>query len=158
MLQCGELKEMLDYNPNTGIFTWKNCLKKPYKNGKEAGGIGLQGYYFVRIKGVLYRRARLAWFYTYGYWPNEIDHIDRNRKNDAISNLRNANSSQNKANRIAKEREFGRGVYLHHNKYVATISFNGQRIHLGLYDTEAEAIAAYRGAATICFGEFAYEK
>ncbi len=102
----------------------------------------------------MYRGGRLAWFYTFGYWPAEIDHIDRVKTNDALDNLREATSQQNKANRIANRSSVARGVYWHKNKYAARISFDGKQIHLGLFDTEAEAIAAYKGAAKICFGEF----
>lgn len=149
-----ELKNIVDYDPITGRFAWRNPISKKYKSGDPAGAISIQGYNVIRIKGVSYRCGRLAWFYIYGRWPVEIDHIDRIKTNDAINNLREATSQQNKANRIASKSSVARGVYWHRNKYMAKITYNGKSIYLGTFDTEAEAVAAYKGAAKICFGEF----
>lgn len=94
-----ELLEILDYDPDTGKFTWKVFRGATALAGEEAGGIE-QGYRRIRINNRVYGAGRLAWFYMTGNWPeNEIDHKDRNKLNNRFKNLRDVSGSVNCLNR-----------------------------------------------------------
>lgn len=149
------LKEVLDYNPETGEFTWRVRLSNVIQIG-DVAGCELNGYIVIRVDRRLYKASRLAWFYIYGYWPIEIDHKNRITADDSINNLREATSQQNKGNRSVRfdSRTQVKGVYKHYNKYVATIRINGKSIYLGLFWTIEEASEAYNKAAKEHFGEF----
>ena len=84
------LKSILDYDLDTGIFTWKINKAKRTKIGDIAGW-SYNGYREIEINDKKYKAHRLAWLYVYGEMPNKlIDHIDGNRSNNKISNLREA--------------------------------------------------------------------
>jgi hypothetical protein len=85
---------------------------------------------------------QFAFYFEYGFLPEIIDHIDRNRSNNKISNLRQASKLMNNRNRTAK------GYYLHNQtgKYCAQITVNYRHIHLGCFDTIDEATLAYNDA------------
>lgn len=140
----------LDYNPWTGLFKWR-------ASGQEAGCINTHGYRVIRLEGPLYYSHRLAYLMTYGDWPKqEIDHIDGDRSNNRISNLRQATSRQNKANNVRVNKSTGlRGATKHRNKFMATIKIKGKKTYLGLFDTAEEAHSAYIAAALKEYGEFA---
>jgi hypothetical protein len=94
-----ELHSILDYNEITGIFTWKMQVSNKIKVGNTAGILD-RGYIRIGIGGKIYYAHRLAWLYVYGEWPELlIDHIDGNKSNNAIDNLREATKSQNMQNR-----------------------------------------------------------
>ena len=93
-----ELKEFLDYNPYTGKFTWKKNVGKKKLVGKEAGYVNV--YVSIRFKKKLYQAHRLAWFWYYGEWPKEdLDHINSNKHDNRIVNLREATRGKNEANK-----------------------------------------------------------
>lgn len=93
------LKEILHYDPETGIFRWL-FTRGGRLSGTIAGNIHKKGYRRIQINKKRYRTGRLAWFYMEGYWPeHEIDHIDRVRDNDKWDNLRHVTSSCNAKNR-----------------------------------------------------------
>lgn len=154
-----EFRNTLDYSPETGIFTWKNATQKHF-NGKEAGYFQASGYKYIGISGIYYLASRLAWYYYYGIWPDElIDHIDRNKSNDAISNLRQASYQQNSQNRTHRTRQkfaLPLGVYSHSQgrRFHAQIRKGRDFISLGSFDSPEEAHEAYRKASLELFGEF----
>ena len=80
------LKEMLDYDPATGIFVWK-AIGRGIRTGKRAGNVDPNGYRYIRIDGEDHLAQRLAWFWVNGVWPRLIRFQDLNRDNCAISNL-----------------------------------------------------------------------
>lgn len=145
------LRELLHYNPRTGIFTWRvNGRGRFMRAGTRAGTIRKNGYRQICIDCVLYQSSRLAWLYMTGKWPKQlIDHRNRIKNDDRWNNLRSANYSQNGANNIAKGFEFTRG------KYQARIKVNYQNIYLGRFDTAKQAHAAYLAAARKYFDTFA---
>lgn len=162
------LLKRLDYNPETGEFTWKPKVGGPRINGRfngrmagrVAGHSHSSGYIELALDGVKYYAHRLAWFYTHGEWPPEdIDHIDRDRGNNRVSNLRLATRSQNLRNTVVRpySKTGVKGVKFCKKigKYVATITLLGQAKYLGLFDDKESAGAAYREAAAILHGEFA---
>lgn len=149
MLTQERLKELLHYDPETGVFTrlyGNECWK-----GKAAGGKDEKGYVRVRLYGAKYRAHRLAWLYMTGSWPkNQIDHINRIKHDNRIDNLRDVNNSQNKQNNF-KARSDNKsgflGVCSHQKKmgmrYNAVITSNGVSTNLGWYGTPEEAHQAY---------------
>ena len=147
MLTQERLKELLHYDPDTGIFTWKTKVCKKIKIGDIAGSPDDRGYWSIGIDKKKYGSHRLAWLYTYDEWPLcEIDHIDTIKHNNAIDNLRDVSSGVNKENKIScrKDNKSGfLGVNGYGKKYRALIMINRQLIHLGVFDTPEQAHAAY---------------
>ena len=125
-----ELKELLNYDQNTGIFTW-------LKNNKIAGGINSKGYVAIKIKNKLYKAHRLAWLYVYGEWPNIVDHINRIRNDNKLSNLRLATPSQNQFNsNLRKDNTSGiKGVTWakQSKKWLVQIRIDKKKTHIGIY-------------------------
>lgn len=158
-LTAERLREVLDYNPDTGIFVWKIRTADRVKIGTEAGGVDEKGYVRIRVDGGRYRAHRLAWLYVKGVWPSmDIDHEDNNRANNRWFNLREATEGQNRANsRINRNsktgikgvREYGR------DRWIAGIRVNGKSQHLGIFECVAAAKLAYEVAAVKGFGQFA---
>lgn len=150
----------LSYDPATGVFTW---LVKPQARvaiGAAAGSLSVKGYRCIKVAGTEYRASRLAWFFAHGEWPPagiEVDHINGNRADDRISNLRLATTRENCRNRgVNRTNTTGvKGVSLKEGRYVARISAGSKRLYLGSYETAAEARAAYAEAARRHHGDFA---
>ena len=160
-LSQDRLKELLHYDPETGVFTWPpgtGGKGRPH-HPKRAGGDDGQGYYRIWVEGRFYRSTHIAWLYMTGELPSaQIDHADKNSLNDRWNNLRLATQNQNKANSGAyKNNSLGvKGVRLHRNGHnEALLRFNGKLVYLGCYRTLAEAKAVYDAAAIEHFGEFA---
>ena len=150
MLTQTRVKEVLRYEPESGKFFW---LVQPGKRsdllGKHAGTAHNRGYRAIVIDGVKYAEHRLAWFYVYGEFPKEqLDHINRNRTDNRITNLREATRSQNMANSNSKKNKL-KGAFWNKQtqRWMALIN-------LGSFDTAEEAHAAYCSAARIRHGEF----
>jgi hypothetical protein len=149
------LKQHLMYDEQTGHFTWLKCNTNCIKPGTTAGSVEPIGYRKINVFGKKYRAHRLAWFYVYGHFPDmDIDHINGNKGDNRISNLRLATASQNLANARPK-RDGLKGAFRHRKKWVAKICVRGERHHLGQYETEREAHEAYMTAAKHHFGSFA---
>ena len=153
-----ELQEVLNYDPETGLFTWKITRQRSPK-GQIAGSETDKGYIRIEIYGKSYAAHKLAWFYIYGEWPNLLDHKNQIKGDNRISNLRLATVQQNNRNRDAQINNMlgVKGVGIHNRKYRARIRVNGTLIHLGSYRTIEEAVNARRNAEKIYFGEFAPE-
>lgn len=146
-----KLKEILDYDSATGVFTWK-------KNGKIAGSRNKKKYVLIMHADISYRAHRLAWLYVYGDpIPDILDHIDGNRENNAIDNLRACTHSENNANRKLSDKSISglKGVSYDGKKWAAFIKKDGKSKHLGSYSTKEEAYSAYCKEAKELFGEYA---
>ncbi len=127
----------LEYNPETGeIYSHKKKrILKGYVNKDR-------GYRYHGTGGKLYISARLCWFLHYGEWPDgEIDHINRDRLDDRLCNLRVVNRRENNLNRKPQGRLKVRGVSMHKNKYKVQRCINGQQNYYGLFETLEEAAA-----------------
>lgn len=125
------LKELLEYNPETGTFIWLIPPKNnPRMLGKTAGSTSKRGYVQISIDNKLWFAHRLAFLYMEGRLPREcIDHIDVNPSNNIWSNLRECTSSENKLNRGAMSNsKLGiKGVSFRFGKYMAAVSHQGKR-------------------------------
>ena len=146
------LRGLLDYDPDTGIFCWRVSRGNRIKVGAAAGTVSSNSYAVIKINGMPFKAHRLAWLHFHGVWPeHQIDHIDENKSNNRISNLRDVPQSMNQHNAI-KPRKDGtsgyRGVSWHKDKkrWHAHITVSGRQKHLGLFNTPEAAHAAYLAA------------
>ena len=164
-MKPSELQKIFEYNPDTGILTYKY---RPDKSsswntqwaGKVSGALNEAGYIKITIDNKRYYAHRIAFAIYYGEWPDLfIDHIDGNKSNNKISNLRQANKSQNGCNRVAPKHNTSgyKGVCLdkRRNKWRANIRLSGKQVWLGYYDTPEKAYLAYCEGAKTHYGEFA---
>ena len=156
-----ELKEFLDYNPDTGIFTWIKKPSRRVKVGQVAGRFNGNGYLRIKFKGIDYFAHRLAYYMYHGVDPlgKCIDHIDGDKANNKIDNLRLASYVQNQMNRVnllSNNTSGITGVYWHKKlkKWMATIQVNKVYKYLGLFTNKEDAIKVRREAEIKYFGEF----
>jgi len=150
-----KLQELFDYRD--GQLYWKERIKSDIDISKPAGCIVKDGYRDIKIEGKKYRAHRLIWKYHYGKDPKEfIDHIDGNKTNNNIENLREATNQQNGFNKgPQKNNKLGiKGVRKDRNKYRATIIINGKEKHLGMFFTIEEARLVREEAEKKLFKEF----
>jgi hypothetical protein len=142
------LLALLAYDENTGVFTRRIAIGRHgcYRAGVIPGGPS-KGYWKICIDGFKYFAHRLAWFYVHAEWPTQqIDHIDGNRLNNAIANLRlasNAENSQNERTPRANNKSGYLGVSFDRGKWAAWIKIDGKTKNLGRYLTPEEAHVAY---------------
>lgn len=157
MLSQSELKEILHYNPNTGIFTWLKTVNGRATKGSIAGNSG-NGYVRISYNKNRYWAHKLAFLYMEGHYPDsEVDHINRIKTDNSWNNLRIANvneNSQNKVLNVEKTSKF-RGVRKVNSKWRSNIKCNGVEYHLGYFNTEIEAAIAYDKKALELHKEFA---
>lgn len=158
MLTQERVKEVLHYNPETGIFVWKETLSNRAVAGTLAGAY-VKGHLRIKVDGKYYEASQLAWLYINGEMIERLDHKDRDGLNNRILNLRPATRQQNAANsNLSKRNTSGyKGVYWSKkmNCWWAAITIQGRQKSLGCYKTPEEAFEAYKIAATEAFGEFA---
>lgn len=163
-----QLRQMIEYCPDTGVFTWRvSSLFSNSRNaqfgGKRAGSLEDQGYWIIGLNGRWYKAHLLAWFYMTGEWPAEqIDHRDTVRSNNVWTNLRPATNQQNQFNKgpNRNNRSGFKGVFLATNPvrnkpWMAKIHAQGKNRHLGYFHTAQEANTAYLQAAQELAGVFA---
>lgn len=140
------VRAVLNYDPLTGEFVWR-------KNGKVAGCSHNMGYKNIRIGQHLFLSHRLAWAYVYGTWPEfQIDHINKDRADNRIANLRPCTNAQNAQNMGAHSDSNSPHVGVCRvsrptsKPWLAQIGVNGRSVRIGQFATESEAVAA-RAAA-----------
>jgi HNH endonuclease len=158
MLTQERLRELLVYDPLTGVFVWK-VKRKQMNPGDEAGRLDTKGHRQITVDNKRYLAHRLVWLYVHGTFPeNQLDHRDQNKENNRIENLREASNAQNQQNRGPnKNNKLGcKGVHRHRSgKFVATLRADGQSIYLGIFELKDDAVAAHSLAEKEYFGEFA---
>lgn len=148
------LNELLDYDPQTGVFSWKVTRGGRALSGDVAGNIDNQGYRKVGIDGSEYKAHRLAWLMGHGEDPGDlhINHINSCQGDNRLENLELATPRQNNHHAVqygARQNGLPLGViwYKPAKKYKATIYVHGKAYHLGLYDNPDVAAAAYEAVA-----------
>lgn len=147
MITQSELKQLFHYDPETGVFTWIRS-GTGRKTNKLAGWIDRVGYVRIEVHGKAYCAHRLAWLYVYGCWPTKyIDHINRIKGDNRISNLRDVTKQQNLFNLDSRKGSTSSylGVHLDResNKYRASIRVNNKLYNLGRFNNEIDAHQAY---------------
>lgn len=168
------LRECFQYDADTGRLVWKHRPRKHFNSaraangfearfaGNDAGRISARGY---RVVGILWNGTkhylkvhRVIWAIATGKWPDElIDHINMNRLDNRLENLRQATHSQNQMNgEYRKRNKLGvKGVTTRNGKFYASISIARKVKHLGTFQSIQAASAAYNAAATKYYGAFA---
>jgi hypothetical protein len=153
-----DLMKVISFDPQNGVFRWLVSPAANVRAGDVAGQTNPKGYRVIRYKRRDYAAHRLAFLFVYGECPSIIDHIDRNPRNNAISNLRAATPSQSSANRSYWGNMTGYLGVRRDNKrkmYRAYISENGRIKYLGYFKTAQEAAIARDAAALKKWGSFA---
>ena len=154
------LKELFEYNPDTGIFYRKVGRNQLSPSGSEAGTIQTRygkSYRRIGIDGKYYLAHRLVWLYVNGVLPDqEIDHIDGNGLNNKIDNLRAVSHLENGKNRkMPSSNTSGHvGVYWNKRKqkWESKIRINGLLINVGTFCSKEDAIKARK--SHVCFSVF----
>lgn len=151
MITQKRLKEVFDYNGETGMFTWKITKSSKSIKGNLAGSVSDKGYLTVRIDGGFYRLHRLAWLYITGSHPEgQIDHIDRNKTNNKFNNLRITSNTENCRNKtMNKSNTTGvTGIYWRKStkKWQVSIKVNYKSVHIGCFNNLKDAITARKDA------------
>lgn len=139
------LKSLLSYDPDTGIFRWINSPTNCVKAGQVAGTPNLNGYVRIIIDKKKYYAHRLAWLYVEGKWPkDQIDHINGNRSDNRIANLREVNQKQNSENVLSRTNNTSgeRGVVWlkEKKKWRVQIRHNYKSLYFGNYKNFDEAV------------------
>jgi hypothetical protein len=167
------VRKLLDYDPETGLFTWKprtpdmfdsevpelNCkLWNGKFAGKQAGSIGRLGYIVIMLKPTLWRAHRLAWLHYYGDIPkDDIDHINMVTSDNRIENLRLLRG-MNLCNRPKQRNNTSgyKGVSWdkRDKRYSTTVYANGKQAYRAYHLTAEEAYADYCRVAKELHGEF----
>jgi hypothetical protein len=146
MISAERLRELLHYEPETGVFTRLVSTRGNAHAGDVAGTPLRQGYLQIGADGRYYLAHRLAWLYMTGEWPkDQIDHINCDKSDTRWCNLREATHAQNMMNKAAL---FGfKGITWHKRgcKWQAQIGHNNKHHYLGSFDTQMEAAVAYMG-------------
>lgn len=155
---------LFTYDPEEGLLRWRNASGRYGRipAGSVAGTLNGEGYRYVTVGGVSYRGVWLIWVWVTGKWPKvQVDHKDKDPGNDKWINLRLANGSQNKANcrKYKNKSSLLKGVQAVQKakgiRYRAIATKDGVREHLGYFDTEELAHAAYLKRSKELHGEFA---
>lgn len=151
-------KRKLTYDSSTGHFTWTTTRNKSYI-GKIAGSPTAQGYLMIRVNKRHMLLHRLAYLWIHGTLPQFIDHINGNRADNQISNLRSATVLENNRNKSAQAKASSRYLGVSYvrptGKWIARIRHSGKNNHLGTFMSETEAAKSYNEVASRYFGEFA---
>ena len=151
MIHQDRLQKLLDYDPDTGLFTWLVRTNKRIKIGAAAGSPHNEGYRQIKIDGEKHLAHRLAWLWMTGDWPaHQLDHINGIRDDNRWDNLREATQAENNQN-MAMHRDNTSGfmgVCWHRlaGKWMAQIRVAGRSRYLGLFTTPEAAHEAYVAA------------
>lgn len=148
MLTQSRLKELLHYDPETGVFTWRVRASNNIRVGGVAGCRTVHGYWLIGIDSSQYFAHRLAWLYMHGEWPkHEIDHKNGVGDDNRIANLREATVSENHQYLAKSARNTSGfvGVSWHsrRRKWQAQICIKGIRFCLGFFDSADTAYSEY---------------
>lgn len=144
ILSQSELKQYLDYNPNTGHLTWIKKLNKGTVLYSRAGSEMKNGYRCVKLFGRKYLEHRLIWCWVYGDYPSQhLDHINHQRNDNRISNLREVTISENARNRRTRDSKTGeKGIWYckRRKRYIAEIVLYGKKVYQASFIDPDEAV------------------
>ena len=138
-----QIKHLLHYHPESGVFRWRFCTSSHIKPWDIAGTLR-NDYLAISISNKKHYAHRLAWLYMTGNWPEQqIDHVDGVKSNNAWSNLREATNKQNNENQSIKSNNKSgfRGVHFDDKsqKWRAMVGNNGKSIHVGWFTSAEDA-------------------
>jgi len=135
MLTKEYLHEIFEYR--NGELYWKNHRYKNF-NGKKAGTLHHTGYWHIKTKNKVYLAHRLIYLYHHGFLPNyglELDHINRNRTDNRIENLRVVTKSENERNKLTTSKIYGITWHKKNKKWQVQLRINGKQKYLGVYNS-----------------------
>jgi hypothetical protein len=164
MITQARLKELVHYDLETGIFTAAVDAGRPGNMRRAGDVVGSRHPNFLYLRASFdnkqYKLHRLVWLYVHGRWPDvEVDHINRNRTDNRLANLREVSHRQNCQNRNIYSTNTSGAPGVRWNakdqRWQAYISFDGKMRHLGMWRTRDEAVAARKTAEMLCYGEHA---
>jgi hypothetical protein len=143
-----QLHQLLDYDKDTGVFTWKVKASIRSPAGSVAGTKNVNGYIVFKVMGKLFYAHRLAWAYVHGDMPSSgIDHINGNPSDNRLRNLREATQGQNNQNMCPRRKNspypIGVGFYKAYGKWTARIHKDKKEYFLGYFDSCDDAQQAY---------------
>lgn len=147
-------RELLDYDPETGLLTWKVNRRGSAKAGDVIKTVNGAGYVQLAIDSKKYLAHRVIWLWYYGYLPeNQVDHINRVRSDNRLCNLREIATSCNVQNSCVstRNRTGVKGVSVNKHGCHASIMIGGKQIHIKTVHDFTEAVA-HRLAAEQCLG------
>lgn len=160
MISQEELHKILEYEPLTGHFRWKVAKGYKIKVGSIAGSPTGRGYIRIVIDNKKYMSHRLAWLYTFGEWPPKfIDHVNGDKSDNSLTNLRVATRSENGYNTTTPKNNTSgiKGVHWHvgEEKWRGRMNVDGIEVQVGKWDNLEEAALAMEKARKDLHGEFA---
>jgi hypothetical protein len=145
-LTAERLRELLHYDPETGVFVWRVRCGHALP-GAVAGGVDYTGYHYIKLDTRRYGSHRLAWLHTYGAWPSDsVDHVNGAKADNRIQNLRDVPRRVNMQNQKKPHTNNVAGflgVYKAGRRWRAQIRHEGTARNLGRHDTPEQAHAAY---------------
>lgn len=153
-----QIIELFDYNPEIGWFTNRFSRGRAAKGARTGAETG-HGYRRIIVDYIKHYEHHLAWLYVHGEYPDEIDHINGNRADNRIANLRLCTRSQNKFNSETATGASGlKGAYLDKRnlQWYSKVQFGGQVKFLGNFNTPEECHEAWKDAVDSYVGEFAF--
>lgn len=162
-LTVERLREIIHYNERTGEFTNIGNRSARSSDGEPAGFFRKDGYYAIGVDGVHHLGHRLAWFYVHGRWPAEmIDHINGDRGDNRLVNLREAKGWQNSANAPARSTS-GTGIKgvsydARKKKFTARVMVQSRFYNLGYFSSKEDAAEAIAKLHKEHQGDFAHSK
>ncbi len=147
MITQEELQRKLSYSAETGVFLWRNSFCA-IRAGDVAGCVNQCGYRQIRLGDKTYKAHRLAWLYVNGDWPKgQIDHINGDRSDNRVTNLRDVSGLVNSQNRRRPQKNNKSsgllGAHKSKKRWASFIGINGKARRIGLFDTPEEAHEAY---------------
>lgn len=152
LLSAEQVRSILAYDPDTGLFVWKRTENRALNVGDRAGCLHPRGYVHIKIGKYSYAAHRLAWLFVHGQWPKEqLDHRNGIRSDNRIANLRPCSgpAENNQNTRIYGSNRSGFpgvGWRKASGRWRARINVCGKQYHLGAFDTPEEAECAYLSA------------
>lgn len=150
------LRGFLKYEPATGDIVFTDTRFGAVEIGQKAGGIDAHGYHRIYHKGRLYMSHRIAWALYHGEWPKgTIDHINSNKTDNRICNLRVCSSADNMKNRAPYSGKVFKGVYRTPTGWRSLIVSGGKSHYCGSFKCIGKALKAYDEKAKELHGEYA---
>jgi hypothetical protein len=145
------IEQLISYDDTSGTFQWKDAPGRTHMVGRRVGTKNRDGYLRIYVGGEHVMAHRLAWYMVHGKWPSgQVDHVDGNKLNNAIGNLRVVTSRANKQNRHGRQsnnKSGFLGVFPERGRWSASIGLGGRRSkRLGSFDTPELAHQAYLSA------------
>lgn len=154
-----KIEDCISLDPKSGNLAWRVRVNNSVKVGDNIGTKHNKGYKFFRLNKTFDFNHRVVWYLAHGEWPlGEIDHINGDKSDNRLENLRDVTHRQNMWNKASqKATSVYKGVHWHKgsSKWRATLWTGASKVHLGLFQDEKEAAFAYDHAARVFFGEYA---